>query len=80
MMVFTMKLNEFLETIRAEEISFYEDEVNKYHTLNSRRPEFEPKNNSDEEYTKWNEFIKNLQNLDNDIKCIQEHISHYNLM
>lgn len=41
---------------------------------------FEPKNNSDEEYTKWNEFIKNLQNLDNDIKCIQGHINHYDLM
>ena len=61
-------------------IEIYEDEVNKYHALNSRRPEFEPKNNSDEEYTKWNEFIKNLQNLDNDIKCTQEHISHYDLM
>lgn len=41
---------------------------------------FEPENNSDEEYTKWDEFIKNLQNLDNDIKCTQEHISHYDLM
>lgn len=61
-----MTLNEFLETIRAEEISLYEDEVDKYHALNSRRPEFEPKNNSDEEYTKWDEFIKNLQDISAD--------------
>ena len=61
-----MTLDEFLNTIRDEEITLYEDEVNKYHALDSRRPEFEPKNNSDEEYAKWNEFVKSLYDISED--------------
>lgn len=58
-----MTLEEFLNDIKIEEINMYEDLVNKYHALNSRRAEFEPKGDSDQEFEKWRSFIKSLNDI-----------------
>ena len=62
----SITLDEFLNTIKVEEINMYEDIVNKYHALNSRRSEYEPKNDSEQEYEKWRNFIKRLNDISED--------------
>ena len=62
----SITLDEFLNTIKVEEINMYQDIVNKYHALNSRRSEYEPKNDSEQEYEKWRNFIKRLNDISED--------------
>lgn len=61
-----MKLEQFLQNIKEEEINLYKDIVDVYHKEDIKRSEYEPKDDSEEDSQKWRSYIKGLYNICDD--------------
>lgn len=59
-----MKYEEFLDKLKQEEIKYYDELVKKYYELDSRRSEFQPKDET--EYDKWYAYRDQLDKISSD--------------
>lgn len=61
-----MNKEEFFNKLKQEEINFYDNLVRQYNELDVKRSEFQPKDDSEEEYSKWRDYRNKLTNISND--------------
>lgn len=59
-----MTYEEFLDKLKQEEINYYDELVKKYYALDSRRSEFQPKDET--EYDKWDSYRNQLEQISSD--------------
>lgn len=59
-----MSYEEFLNNLKQEEINYYNELVKKYYALDSRRSEFQPKDET--EYDKWYAYRDQLDQISSD--------------